>query len=167
MLFLSCQCCDPDPSNSIDITRRDPPVGVPMDILQVPFHEGNEGIHAVEERATYKDTIVPADNMRAPRRSSKNFYHFSASIDRSTGKKMGIAVKQDPESGALQVMKVERGESAVDEWNATHPEERVKEGDYITHVNEICDIAEVVNECLEMKVLHVGFKRLVGVSRSS
>merc|ERR1712136_408779 len=61
---------------------------------------------------------------------------FEVRIDRSAGRRMGLAVRQNVEVQMLQVMAVEPGDSAASDWNEAHPEVSVRRGDFIVSVND-------------------------------
>jgi oxalate decarboxylase/phosphoglucose isomerase-like protein (cupin superfamily) len=85
--------------------------------------------------------------------------YFQANFDRSTGKRMGLAVRQDLNVKLLQIMCVESGESAASDWNAQHPKEAVQQGDYIISVNSQSEMASIVVECKKTHMLRVVLKR--------
>ena len=47
---------------------------------------------------------------------------FDVSLDRTHGKRMGLAVRQDLDLKLLQIMSVEGGDSAATDWNKANPE---------------------------------------------
>lgn len=178
--LLSCQCC----KGVDELTVRksythDAAPGLSMDVLQLRFDDLDAP--KVEELDTWSDEQAreqfPSDGLplaemlygpgASRARPEEPFRDFVAVIDRSAGKKMGMGVRQDHEMSALQVVVVEKGDTAVSVWNNEHPGEEVKEGDYIIQVNsKRRDIPEMVDECMKTEVLHVKLRR-IGVPRDT
>uniref|UniRef100_A0A7S1FCU9 PDZ domain-containing protein n=1 Tax=Noctiluca scintillans TaxID=2966 RepID=A0A7S1FCU9_NOCSC len=86
---------------------------------------------------------------------------WTVKIDRSTGKRMGLAVRHDPDAGLLQVMAILPGDSAVSDWNFDNPSQQVREGDYIVEVNACRTMQGIQLECKKGAVLDVTLRRLL------
>eukprot|EP00450_Noctiluca_scintillans_P002057 CAMPEP_0194500052 /NCGR_PEP_ID=MMETSP0253-20130528/16150_1 /TAXON_ID=2966 /ORGANISM="Noctiluca scintillans" /LENGTH=139 /DNA_ID=CAMNT_0039341863 /DNA_START=45 /DNA_END=464 /DNA_ORIENTATION=+ len=86
---------------------------------------------------------------------------FDVSLDRTHGKRMGLAVRQDLDLKLLQIMSVEGGDSAATDWNSANPEVALQQGDYIISVNFRTDMAGIVLECKKTQVLRITLQRAV------
>eukprot|EP00450_Noctiluca_scintillans_P008857 CAMPEP_0194485998 /NCGR_PEP_ID=MMETSP0253-20130528/6809_1 /TAXON_ID=2966 /ORGANISM="Noctiluca scintillans" /LENGTH=146 /DNA_ID=CAMNT_0039326031 /DNA_START=1 /DNA_END=441 /DNA_ORIENTATION=- len=83
-------------------------------------------------------------------------YQYGADLDRRSGNKLGLAVKQNPHTKLLQVMSVEGGDTAADVWNAEFGkdhEDTLRTGDFILSVNSYRDLCGIVLECKKTALL--------------
>lgn len=147
---FSCFCCQADDKN--DPTGSAGTVkSQTIDANGLFYKPGEANAEALEE-----------STMPLQAQASKIWWaQFDASIDRSSGKSMGLAVRLDPEVQMLQIMSVDAGTSAVSDWNAEHPEAAVKDNDYIVSVNSRRDIDGIVHACKKNALLQVRFQRLL------
>jgi len=141
-LSLSCACCEAHDGSEqigklegVNVATDQSDNGQGRGVLDENFD--NDAIAQHEEDMTY----------------------FQANLDRSTGKRMGLAVRQDLNAKLLQIMCVESGESAASDWNVAHPQDALQQGDYIVSVNSQSEMASIVVECKRIHMLRVVLKR--------
>lgn len=137
--------------------------GAPGLAMSVSCSERDEHPPLTHEPSySQENYLSPSAERKESTEKEPEDFTYTALLDRSAGKKMGVAVKLNQETRSLQVMKVEEEGSAVGVWNVDHPENMVCSGDHMDHVNGIRDIAELVDECMKMKLLRIGFRRKPG-----
>jgi len=89
------------------------------------------------------------------------YFQFTVDLDRSSGKKLGIGVRQNPLNSLLQVASVDEGDdSAVGSWNKMHGNSRITENDFIYEVNCQRTVGAMINECKRLQILHVTVQRM-------
>ena len=110
----------------------------------------------VEEVHTH-DAFAEYDNPTALQ--DKPAAVFEVRIDKSAGRRMGLAVKQNAEVQMLQIMSVEPGDTAAFDWNEANPEVNVRRGDFILSVNDRENMAGIVFECKKPQMLVVRLQR--------
>uniref|UniRef100_A0A7S1F9A6 Uncharacterized protein n=1 Tax=Noctiluca scintillans TaxID=2966 RepID=A0A7S1F9A6_NOCSC len=150
--YLSCNCCHLDGRPTEPITKISG-VGFESNELDYEEFQANPSRRDILD-LRFAETFYKTEGLE--------FHEFSVELDRSTGKKMGLAVRQDLALSMLQVMSVDEEEdTAVGDWNAAHPEDAVRVKDFICGVNGSMEMLEIIDECKSSQLLHVRVKRVI------
>lgn len=92
---------------------------------------------------------------------AERWHHFEVELDRGTGKRLGLAVKQDKHRNLLKIMSVDGDDTSTADWNREHPESPLKQGDFISSVNSVTDVGGIMLECKKPQMLRLRVQRSV------
>mmetsp|Transcript_23405 Transcript_23405/g.61483 ORF Transcript_23405/g.61483 Transcript_23405/m.61483 type:complete len:148 (-) Transcript_23405:659-1102(-) len=141
---FSCCCCE----NDDDVTAL---AGVNVGRERNDEDQGQTACNGVFDESypvTCKNEEHPDEH-----------FQFTVTLDRSSGKRMGLAVRTDQTQKLLQIMSVEGGSSAAADWNNAHPDKALQQGDYIISVNSRTEMPSIVLECKKCHMLRIMLQR--------
>mmetsp|Transcript_28792 Transcript_28792/g.75854 ORF Transcript_28792/g.75854 Transcript_28792/m.75854 type:complete len:144 (-) Transcript_28792:250-681(-) len=128
--------------------------GMPSISLDPVSPQGSESETSVD------GCIVSADEPHGP----NGEHHFVVTVDRSSGKRLGVAVRQETSIPAFEILSIDVDEDcAVVDWNAEHPTQKVRKGDFIIEANDKNgDLMAIMHECMKTSVLQLRIMRRRG-----
>uniref|UniRef100_A0A7S1A3Q4 PDZ domain-containing protein n=1 Tax=Noctiluca scintillans TaxID=2966 RepID=A0A7S1A3Q4_NOCSC len=88
-------------------------------------------------------------------------HRFMVTVDRTSGKRLGVAVRQEPSLSAFEILSIDMDEDcAVAQWNDEHPNQKVQKGDFIIGANgKSDDLRAIMKECMRISVLRLQIMR--------